>query len=118
MASYNQVILTGRVANTPRRHYRPDGSPVIQFSLELNSPGKSRDGRDPGDRSRIDIVAFGKLAEFDLLQNGEHLLVVGRLNQRSWQTPEGRRRTRTEVIATEFRKADRDEKRGDKNEKT
>jgi single-stranded DNA-binding protein len=29
---------------------------------------------------------------------------VGRLNQRRWQTPEGRHRTLTEVIATRLRK--------------
>jgi single-stranded DNA-binding protein len=49
-------------------------------------------------------VAIGKLAEFKLdLQRGEHLLVIGRLNQRSWRTPEGKNRTRTEVIATDLR---------------
>jgi single-stranded DNA-binding protein len=51
-------------------------------------------------------VAFGELAEFklDLLQSGQPLLVVGRLNQRHWQTPEGKKRTRTEVIATDLRR--------------
>jgi single-strand DNA-binding protein len=111
MTSYNRVILTGRVAGPPRFQYRPDGSPVIQFPLELN------DSKDPLDhplhrqgagqrgRSLIPIVAFGKLAELnlDLLQNGQHLLVVGQLNQRNWQTPEGKRRILTEVIATDLR---------------
>jgi single-stranded DNA-binding protein len=47
----------------------------------------------------------GELAEFklDLLQRGQHLIVIGRLNQRCWQTPEGRNRTCTEVIATSLR---------------
>jgi single-stranded DNA-binding protein len=49
-------------------------------------------------------VATGQLAEFKLnLQSGQHLLVVGRLNQRSWKTPEGKNRSRTEVIATDLR---------------
>jgi single-stranded DNA-binding protein len=53
-------------------------------------------------------VAFGDLAEFksDLLKSGQHLLVLGRLNQRHWQTPEGKRRTHTEVIATDLRKVE------------
>ena len=108
MTFLNRVILTGKVVTPPRRHYRPDGSPVIQFPLELNdeeSPtGETlhRAGTGQGSQNRIDIVAFGKLAEFklDLLQSGQHLMVTGRLNQRRWQTPEGRNRTRTEVIAT------------------
>jgi single-stranded DNA-binding protein len=61
---------------------------------------------NPGSASLIDIVAFGELAEFkfDLLQSGQHLLVVGRLNQRQWRTPEGKKRTHTEVIATDLRR--------------
>jgi single-strand DNA-binding protein len=108
MTFLNRVILTGKVVTPPRRHYRPDGSVVIQFPLELNdlenptgqalNPTASR----KGGRKRIDVVAFGELAEFqhDLLQSGQHLMVIGSLNQRSWQTPEGRNRTCTEVIAT------------------
>ncbi len=99
MTSLNRVILTGKVVTPPRRHYRPDGSPVIQFPLELND---SEDFTEQGGRNRIDIVAFGKLAEFklDLLQSGQPLMVIGRLNQRRWQTPEGKHRTCMEVIAT------------------
>jgi single-strand DNA-binding protein len=108
MTFLNRVVLTGKVVTPPRRHFRPDGSPVIQFPLELNDSedltGQPLDRKGTGQRgrNRIDVVAFGKLAEFklDLLQSGQHLMVTGRLNQRSWQTPEGRNRTRTEVIAT------------------
>ncbi len=59
-------------------------------------------------RSLIDVVALGELAEFklDLLQNGQHVLVVGHLNQRHWKTPEGIRRTRTEVVATDLRRVE------------
>jgi single-strand DNA-binding protein len=116
MTSYNQVILSGKVATPPRRSYRPDGSPVVQFPLELDEIKNLQGRKQPqGNRkpslkhtnsgSLIDVVAFGELAEikFNLLQNGQHLLVVGRLNQRHWQTPEGKRRTRTEVIATDLR---------------
>ena len=99
MTSQNRVILTGRVGTSPRRHYRPDGSAVVQFPLEMNAESG---------QALINIVALGKLAElkFDLLQAGQPLLVEGRLNQRRWQTPEGRHRTRMEVIATDLRRAD------------
>ena len=102
MTLLNRVILTGKVVTPPRRHYRPDGLPVIQFPLELND---SEDLTGHESRNRITIVAIGKLAEFEpnLLQSGQHLMVIGKLNQRRWQTPEGRNRTRTEVIATDLR---------------
>jgi single-strand DNA-binding protein len=111
MTFLNRVILTGKVITPPRRHYRPDGSPVIQFPFELDdsedrtAQALHRNGTGQGVRSRINIVAFGKLADFklDLLQSGQPLMVIGRLNQRRWQTPEGRNRIRTEVIATDLR---------------
>jgi single-strand DNA-binding protein len=102
MTFLNRVILTGKVVTPPRRHYRPDGLPVIQFPLELSDSGglTGHEGRN-----RINIVAIGKLAELELnlLQSGQQLMVIGKLNQRRWQTPEGKNRTRTEVIATDLR---------------
>ena len=85
------------------RHHRPDGSPVLQFSLEFNHQ-ENASGEEK--KSRVDIVAIGKLAEFnlDLLQSGQPLMVIGKLNLRCWQTPEGKNRTRTEVIASDLRR--------------
>jgi len=108
MTVSNRVILTGKVVSPSRCHYRPDGSPVIQFLLELNNSEeltRPRDDTGRRGRNRINIVAIGKLAELkvDLLQSGRHLMVIGKLNQRNWQTPEGKNRTRTEVIATDLR---------------
>ncbi len=108
----NRVVLTGKVVTPPRRHYRPDGSPVIQFPLEINdSEGLKDQARNtisavgPG-RNRITIVAVGELAEYDLdlLQSGQALMVTGKLSLRSWQTPEGKSRIRTEIIASELRR--------------
>ncbi len=121
MTSLNRVVLTGRVVTPPRRHYRLDGSPMIQFPLELNnsedprSQAQHRNGArqalhcattGQGGRNRITIVAVGKLAEFnlDLLQSGQPLMVIGKLNLRCWQTPEGKSRTLTEVIASDLRR--------------
>jgi single-strand DNA-binding protein len=112
MTSLNRVVLTGKVVTPARRHYRPDGSPVIQFPLELNDSedltGQAlhRAATRQRGRNRIDIVAIGKLAEYnlDLLQSGQPLMVIGKLNLRCWQTPEGKNRTRTEVIASDLRR--------------
>ena len=105
MVSHNHVILTGKVAKHPLRHYRPDGSPVIQFPLELNH---QEGAREDDKTSRVDIVAVGKLAELEpsLFQAGQRLLVEGRLQQRRWRTAEGRDLSRIEVIATDFRKVE------------
>lgn len=93
----NQVILAGRVAKPPQRSFRPDGSSVLQFSLEVDD--------EEDHRNLFDIVGFDKLGQgkFDRVQLGQFLLVEGRLKQRRWQTPEGKSRSRIEVVATDFR---------------
>ena len=127
MLTFNRVVLTGRVATPPRCSYRPDGSPVIHFPLELDeirdrngkTPPHGHRGPDPNLKTTepaprhtatgdlIQIVAIGKLAEVKLdLQSGQHLLVIGQLHQRSWKTPEGKNRTRIEVIAMDLRAID------------
>jgi single-strand DNA-binding protein len=105
VAFRNHVILTGKVAKPPLRHYRPDGSPVVQFALEFNH---AEDVPEKGRKSRIDIVAIGRLAEAEpgLLEYGQHLMVEGRLEERRWKTAEGRNLSRVEVIATGFRKVE------------
>ncbi len=130
MTVSNQVILVGRIYRPAQRYYRPDGSAVVQFPLELNDPAEgthnvssnaSRRQRAPAGRKQdrrqsaavvkknlVQVVAFGQLAEMKLeaLQEGQSLRVVGRLNQRQWMTPQGLNRTQMEVIATDLRVAD------------
>ncbi len=49
----------------------------------------------------IDIVVFGKQAENckQYLAKGNGVIVDGRLNQRRWETAEGQKRNKHEVIA-------------------
>jgi len=113
----NQVILTGKVAQDPQFHHQPDGTPVLQFSLEFNDSGNvSKKGPDPGPQgpvlrsSLIHIVALGNVTQSGFeVRSGQRLLVKGRLHLRRWQTPEGRSRTRTEVIASELHPAEEKE---------
>ncbi len=112
----NQVVLTGRVAKNLKFHHQPNGTPVLQFSLELNSsenvpeippvkgPQDSWRLKKDGHRTLVPIVAYGTLAQSrSTIQTGDHLLVEGQLNQRQWKTPEGAIRDRIEVIASDLR---------------
>ncbi|MGB9627441.1 MAG: single-stranded DNA-binding protein [Thermodesulfobacteriota bacterium] len=130
MVVLNRVILTGRVLKTPQLRYRPDGSAVVHFLLELNdSSGQPKKGLSKkrtmeDQKSILHVLAMEALAEhrMDLLKMGQPLLVVGRLNQRNWKTQEGKVRTQTEIIATDLRAIDENKIdlhwRGEKNEET
>jgi len=54
--------------------------------------------------SFFDIVSYGTLAEnvSESLQRGSRIMVTGRLEQRSWETQEGEKRSKVEVIADEI----------------
>ena len=51
--------------------------------------------------SYIDIVVFGKTAENcgQYLNKGDAILVEGRLQQRRWETEDGQKRNKVEVVA-------------------
>jgi single-stranded DNA-binding protein len=85
-------------------------SPDLNGAGSGSAPNRNNTGPAPkrtASGDLINIVAVGKLAEVKLdLQSGQHLLVIGQLHQRSWKTPEGKNRTRTEVIAMDLRTID------------
>ena len=97
----NPVVLTGRVVRAPRRFTRPDGSEVVQIAFE---PDGGREGRATVPRERVDVLVFGPAAggEADQVQDGEVLHVEGRLRRRTWESPEGKHRSRTEIVVTEL----------------
>jgi single-strand DNA-binding protein len=52
----------------------------------------------------LDVVAWGALAEnaATSLAKGNRVVVTGRLDQRSWETAEGDKRSKVEVSADEI----------------
>ena len=64
---------------------------------------KDGEGWRDGDTSFFRVTAWRDLAEHvtDSLSKGDRALVVGRLKTRSWETPEGERRSTVEVEAEE-----------------
>lgn len=101
MAIGNQVVLVGNLTDDPELRYTPSGVPVATFTVAVN-----RRQRDPatgewkdGETSFIRCNVWRQQAEnaAESLTKGTRALVVGRLRQRSWETPEGQKRSVTEV---------------------
>jgi single-strand DNA-binding protein len=100
MGEYNKVILLGNLTRDPELRYTPAGLAVCEFPLAVNHRYRLND-EVKEEVCYIDIVAFGRVGERSksLLQKGAQALVDGRLSQRRWETPEGRRRSKHEIIA-------------------
>lgn len=101
MASLNKVMIIGNVGRDPEMRYTADGDAMTTFSVATNWTYTSREGERREETEWFNIVAWRKLAEqcSQFLQKGRRVYVEGRLRSRSWDTPDGQRRFRNEVIA-------------------
>lgn len=101
MANFNRVILLGNLTRDPELRYTPGGAPVCSFDLAMNRSYTTQAGDRRDEVCFVTIVAWGKQAETcaEYLSKGRSALVEGRLAQRSWETPEGQKRSKHEVVA-------------------
>ncbi|WMI80936.1 single-stranded DNA-binding protein [Anaerotignum sp. MB30-C6] len=98
----NKSILMGRLVRDPEIRYSQGASPVAvaNYTLAVNRRFKQQGQPDV---DFINIVAIGKNGEFaeDWLHKGNMIQVVGRIQVRSWEDNEGKKRYATEVVAEE-----------------
>jgi single-strand DNA-binding protein len=101
MANLNKVFLIGNLTRDPELRYSPSGTAVAKFGLATNRTYKGQDGEKKEDVCFVDIVAFGKRAEFcaNYFSKGKPIFIEGRLQFSTWETPEGQKRSRLEVMA-------------------
>jgi single-strand DNA-binding protein len=100
MGEYNKVILLGNLTRDPDLRFTPTGTPVCEFPLAVHHRYRFND-KVKEEVCYIDIVVFGKAGERskNYLQKGSQVIIDGRLTQRRWETPEGKPRSKYEVIA-------------------
>jgi single-strand DNA-binding protein len=75
-------MLVGNLTDDPELRFTPNGAAVANFRLNVW-------------RQQAENAA-------ETLQKGARCIVVGRLRTRSWETPEGEKRSVTEVEADEI----------------
>lgn len=101
MANYNRVIIAGNLTKDPELRYIPSGDPVANFTVAINRNYTTKAGERKEETSFIPVVVWRKQAEHcnQYLRKGSPALVEGRLQQRSWETQEGQKRSIIEVVA-------------------
>ena len=102
--SLNKVLLIGNLTRDPELKYTPQGTAVCTFGLATNREWTDSSGQKQEGAEFHRVVAWGKLAEIcsQLLQKGRKIYIEGRLQTRSWKTPEGLDRQMTEVVMEEM----------------
>jgi len=104
MANYNKVILVGNLTRDPQLRYTPNQQPVCDFGVAINRQWNSPDGQQRKETTFVDMTAWARSAETisKFLGKGDPILVEGRLQTRSWEGQDGKKRTKLSVVVERF----------------
>lgn len=101
MITLNKVFLVGNLVRDPDLRYTPSGTPVAEFRMAVSDTYTTASGERRDRTCYIDVVSWRKLAEScgEFLTKGSPVFVEGRLEQDTWETPDGQKRSRIRVVA-------------------
>src|ERR1035437_2520003 len=104
MAYDNTITIVGNLTRDPELRFTPSGQATSTFGVAVNRTWTDRTTSERKEHtSFIDVVAWGSLAEnaAQSLTKGTRVIVSGRLDQRSWETDAGDKRSKIEIKADE-----------------
>ena len=94
----NKAILMGRLTRDPELRHTGNGTAVCSFTIAIdNGYGDNRT------TDFINCVAWNKTAEFveKYFSKGRLIIVVGRIQTRTWEGQDGKKNYATEVVVDE-----------------
>jgi single-strand DNA-binding protein len=98
------TVLIGNVTQEPELTFTANGQARLSFSMACNYVWYDQAGEKQEKVSYFNVVAWRYVAEnaAKTLEKGIGAVVVGRLEQRSYETKEGEKRSTIELIADEI----------------
>lgn len=95
------ITLHGRLGQEPELRYAKTGTAVVKLSVVTNVRRKDGDAWVDADVTWWNVTAFKTLAEniCETLKKGDEVIIVGKVKQRTWETPDGEKRSTFEVTA-------------------
>ena len=101
MSAGNHVTIVGNVVRDPELRFTPSGQAVANFGVAVNRKWQNRTTNEWEEAtSFFDVVAWAKLGEnvSESCPKGTRVVITGRLDQSSWDTDGGDRRTKVEIV--------------------
>ena len=97
----NKVILVGNLGKDPDVSYLPSGQSVTKFTMATSRSYKDKNGELKEETEWHNIVAWGKVGESvaQYLSKGRQVYVEGRIQTRTWEDREGKKRYNTDIVA-------------------
>ncbi|HSO49479.1 MAG TPA: single-stranded DNA-binding protein [Acidimicrobiia bacterium] len=99
----NNVTLIGNLVDDPELRFTPSGVAMAKIRMAVNRRWQ-KDGEWQEDTSFFTGTVWREQAESaaESLQKGARVIVTGRLEQRSWETDQGEKRSVVEVQIDEI----------------
>jgi single-strand DNA-binding protein len=101
----NSVTVVGNLTRDPELRYTPSGQAVVRLGLAVNRRWQNRQTNEWEEQvSFFNVTAWAQLAENvgECLTKGTRVVVSGRLEQRSWESPDGEKKSSVDIIADEI----------------
>jgi len=94
-------MVYGNLTRDPELKSLPNGTAVANFSVATNRKWKDKDGQMQEDVEFHNIVVFGRQAETvsQYMKKGSAIFIEGRIQTRSWESDDGSKKYKTEIIA-------------------
>ncbi len=104
MRSINKVILIGNLTRDPELRQTPNGQSVTTFGMATNREWTTKSGERNNSAEFHECVAWAHLAEIcqKYLHKGHLIYVEGYLKTRSWDSPEGIKKFKTEIVVKDM----------------
>jgi len=100
--SDNSITVIGNLTRLAELRYTPSGAAVATFGLAVNRKWQNRQTQAwEEETSFLDVVCWSQLAEnvSESLEKGARVIVTGRVQMRSWETSDGDKRSKIEIVA-------------------
>ncbi|MCZ6662812.1 MAG: single-stranded DNA-binding protein [Actinobacteria bacterium] len=100
----NNVTLIGNLVDDPELRFTPSGVALAKIRMAVNRRWRGKDGEWQEDTSFFNGTVWREQAESaaESLQKGARVIVTGRLEQRSWETDQGDKRSVVEIQIDEI----------------
>ncbi|OUO34478.1 single-stranded DNA-binding protein [Olsenella sp. An290] len=103
--SINRVNISGNLTRDPELRMTGGGTQILSFGVAVNDRRRNPQTNEWEDVPNfVDCVVFGARAEplSRFLSKGQKVAVEGKLRYSSWETKDGQRRSKLEVIVDEI----------------
>ncbi|MCA8976009.1 MAG: single-stranded DNA-binding protein [Planctomycetes bacterium] len=103
MANFNKVILLGNLTRDVELRHTQGGTAIGKFGMAVNRK-YSANGEQKESTCFVDLTAWGRQAEVlaQYVHKGSQLFIEGRLEYSTWESQEGGKRSKLEVVVENF----------------